>query len=156
MPVVALEVISRLLAASSSSGDKFGSLCAAVWPCASGPLGPAGPPFMLGLLAPLPIPFGIWPDCWATIAVTLTRMGRSSTITSDCKWGSASLCDGGAVSVPSAIQTSEPSQRDSHRIARQLAVSERLFLTAFLDTARGPHGRQVDPSAMSLWACLQP
>jgi hypothetical protein len=59
MPVMALDVISRVLAASTSSSDNsgvggLGRLCPGNSCCC---LFAEGPPFMLGLL-PLPIPGG--------------------------------------------------------------------------------------------------
>lgn len=89
MPVIALDVISRVRAASISSGDGSGTSLIPFWPGISWGLLPMGPPFMPGLL-PRPIPGGICWGCCATIAVTLIRIGRRRTMTRDWRWGNAS------------------------------------------------------------------
>jgi hypothetical protein len=88
---MALAVISLVLTASTSSGEGSGSSWVVTCPDNSPVLGPPGPPFVAEVF-PLPMPLGIWPACCATMAVTLTRIGLSKTITSDCKWGKDCFC----------------------------------------------------------------
>lgn len=84
MPDMALVVISRVLAASISSGD-ISEASVAFCPIPSWSRGPFGPPFMPGLL-PLPaMPGPGCEPCCETIAATLANMGRSSTMTRDCR-----------------------------------------------------------------------
>lgn len=78
---MAFDVISRVRVASISSGE--GSPSCSCWPCAFMSMPLCDPwPLAPGLPVLLVIP-AIWFCCWATIAVTLTRIGRSRTITMD-------------------------------------------------------------------------